>query len=96
MTWISQIRLYNEFGPIAVQKKGQSKIYLYSFKVSPIQSILLNGKETTIWKEKNRGTIHIRRRQIFTIVDPYPPTLDSFFTTIRLQIWPIFDPSPHP
>ena len=52
--WISQIRLYNEFGPIAVQKKGQSKIYLYSFKVSPIQSILLNGKETTIWKEKNR------------------------------------------
>ena len=74
------------------KKRGQSKIYLYSFKVSPIQSILLNGKETTIWKEKNRGTIHLRRRQIFTIVDPYPPTLDSKVINVRSDTFgnPIF------
>ena len=43
-----------------------------------------------------QGTIHLRRRQIFTIFDPYPPlaSVGSFFTTIRRQIWPIFDPSP--
>ena len=28
------------------------------------------------------------------IFDPYPPTVGSFFTTIRRQIWQIFDPSP--
>ena len=26
--------------------------------------------------------------------DPYPPTCLQFFTTIRRQIWQIFDPSP--
>ena len=41
-----------------------------------------------------KGTIHLRRRQIFTIFDPYPTTVGSFFTTSRRQIWPIFDPYP--
>ena len=40
------------------------------------------------------GTIPLRRRQNFTIFDPYPPTVGSFFTTIRQQIWQIFDPCP--
>ena len=39
------------------------------------------------------GTIHLRCQQIFTIVYPYSPPL-AFFTTIHLQIWPLFDPSP--
>ena len=39
------------------------------------------------------ATFHLRRRQIFTIFDPYPP-LSAFFTTFRQQIWQIFDPSP--
>ena len=38
------------------------------------------------------GTIHLRRRQIFTIFDPYPPPVGSFFTTIHRQLLPIFDP----
>ena len=33
------------------------------------------------------GTIHLRRRQIFMIFDPYR----RFFTTIHQQIWQIFD-----
>ena len=37
-----------------------------------------------------KGTIHLRRWQIFTILDPNPLL---FFTTIRWQIWQIFDPS---
>ena len=35
--------------------------------------------------------MYLRRWQIFTIFDPYSR---QFFTTIRRQIWPIFDPSP--
>ena len=39
-------------------------------------------------------TIHLRRRQIYTIYDPYRPPSAVIFTTIRRHIWPIFDPSP--
>ena len=39
------------------------------------------------------GTIHLRRRQIFTIFDPYP-LRRQFFTSIHRQIWQIFDPFP--
>ena len=46
-------------------------------------------------KEEGLGTIHLGRRQIFTILNP-TPSRRQFSTTIRLQIWPIFDPSPHP
>ena len=38
--------------------------------------------------------IHLRRRQIFMIFDPYPPPPAVFFTTIRQQILPIFDTFP--
>ena len=38
--------------------------------------------------------IQLGRRQIFTIFDPYPPPVGSFFTIIRWKIWPIFDSSP--
>ena len=34
----------------------------------------------------DKGTIHLRRQQIFTISDPYPPP-SAIFTTIRRQIW---------
>ena len=40
------------------------------------------------------GTIHLRRWQIFTLFDPYPPYGRQFFSTNRRQIWQIFDPSP--
>ena len=40
------------------------------------------------------GTIHLRRRQIFTLFWPLPPYHRQFFSTIRRQIWQIFDPSP--
>ena len=36
----------------------------------------------------------LRRRQIFTIFLPLPLYRRQFFTTIRRQIWQIFDPSP--
>ena len=39
------------------------------------------------------GTIDLRRRQIFTIFDPYPP-LSAVFTIIRWQFWPSFDTYP--
>ena len=39
------------------------------------------------------GTTHFRLWQNLKIVNPYPPTT-AIFTTICLQIWPIFDPSP--
>ena len=41
--------------------------------------------------ETRIGTIHLGRWQIFTILTPtlLPPVV--FFTTIRPQIWPIFD-----
>ena len=38
-------------------------------------------------------TIHLGRRQLFNIFDPYPP-LPADFITVRWQIWPIFDPFP--
>ena len=41
-----------------------------------------------------KGTIHLRRRQIFTNFRPLPPYRRQFLCTIRRQIWPIFDPSP--
>ena len=44
--------------------------------------------------KKTQGIIHLRRRQIFTIFDPYPPSRWQFFTTVFRQIWPIFDPFP--
>ena len=37
------------------------------------------------------GTIHLRRRQIFTSFDPYP-LRRQFFTTICRQIWQVLDP----
>ena len=41
------------------------------------------------------GTMHLRRRQIFTIFYPYPPPSALFLLLfIRRQIRPIFDPSP--
>ena len=40
------------------------------------------------------GTIHLRRRQLFTNFWPLPPYRRQFFTTIHRQIWQIFDPSP--
>ena len=40
------------------------------------------------------GTIRLRRRQIFHDFGPLPPYRRQFFTTIRRQIWQIFDPSP--
>ena len=40
------------------------------------------------------GTIHLRRRQNFTNFWPLPPYRRQFFSTIRWQIWQIFDPSP--
>jgi hypothetical protein len=40
------------------------------------------------------GTIHLRRRQFFTLFWPLPPYRRQFFSTIRRQIWQIFDPSP--
>ena len=40
------------------------------------------------------GTIHLRRRQFFHDFWPLPPYRRQFFTTIRRQIWQIFDPSP--
>ena len=40
------------------------------------------------------GTNHLRRRQIFQDFLPLPPYRRQFFTTIRRQIWQIFDPSP--
>ena len=40
------------------------------------------------------GTIHLRHRQIFHDFRPLPPFPCQFFTTIRHQIWQIFDPSP--
>ena len=39
------------------------------------------------------GTIHLRRRRIFTIFDPYPPPVGSFLLLICWQIRPNFDPS---
>ena len=39
-------------------------------------------------------TIHLRCRQIFHDFLPLPPYRRQFFTTIRRQIWQIFDPSP--
>ena len=48
-----------------------------------------------IYQKKNwLGTIHLRRRQIFHNFWPLPPYGRQFFTTIRRQIWQIFDPSP--
>ena len=38
------------------------------------------------------GTTHFKCWQNFTIFDPYPP-LTAVFSTIRWQVWPIFDPS---
>ena len=40
------------------------------------------------------GTIHLRRRQFFYNFRPLPPLRRQFFTTIRRQIWQIFNPSP--
>ena len=40
------------------------------------------------------GTIHLRRRQIFTHFRPLPPYRRQFLCTIRRQIWQIFYPSP--
>ena len=45
------------------------------------------------WVFDHFGTIHLRRRQIFKIFDPYP-LRRQIFTTICRQFWPIFDPSP--
>ena len=42
------------------------------------------------------GTVHLGRWQIFMTFDPYPPPVDSFFTSIHPQIWPILDPSTRP
>ena len=39
-------------------------------------------------------TIHLKYLQIFMIFDHHTPSHWQFFTTIRLQIWPIFDPFP--
>ena len=44
--------------------------------------------------KKSFGTIHLRRQQFFHDFLPLPLCHRNFFTTIRLQIWPIFDPSP--
>ena len=45
----------------------------------------------TLVYETRIGTIHLKRLQFFTIKTPtlLPPVV--FFTTIRPQIWPIFD-----
>ena len=40
------------------------------------------------------GTIHLRRLKIFHDFRPLTPYGRQFFTTIRRQIWQIFDPSP--
>ena len=52
---------------------------------------------TLIWHtifKIHLGTIHLRRQQIFHDFWPLPPYRRQFFTTIRRQIWQIFDPSP--
>ena len=43
---------------------------------------------------KPLGTIHLRRRQIFTVFWPLTPYCRQFFSTIPWKIWQIFDPSP--
>ena len=40
------------------------------------------------------GTLHLTRQQNFHDFWPLPPYRRQFFTTIRRQIWQIFDPSP--
>ena len=52
------------------------------------------GRRWYAQSSPNLGTIHLRRRQIFTLFWPLPPYHRQFFTTIRRQIWQIFDPSP--
>ena len=50
-------------------------------------------KPVSIWAipfSMELGTIHLRRRKIFTIFDPYPPSVVSFFTAIHWHFWPIF------
>ena len=42
------------------------------------------------------GTIHKRRRQFFPDFWHPPPPCRQFFSTIRRQFWPIFDPSSTP
>ena len=42
------------------------------FKVKTFQAEQLTHK--TFWTLNHLGTIHLRRRHIFTIFDPYPPT----------------------
>ena len=36
----------------------------------------------------------LQDRSTFDLVDPYPPYRQQYFTTIRRQIWQIFDPFP--
>ena len=75
--------------------------YFVNTYVYPSLKLRFSEKASKIWRNHppflTLGTVHLRRRQIFTIFYPYPPPVGRFFyyvLTIRRQIWPIFDPSP--
>ena len=69
----------------ALQDFGRYRIKSFFFKI-PFPLL--------IFQQITLGTIHLRRRQIFTNFWPLPPYRRQFFSTIRRQIWQIFDPSP--
>ena len=61
---------------------------IFRFNIT-LQRVPILGLEKTAL-----GTIHLRRWQFFTLFWPLPPYCRQFFSTIRRQIWQIFDPSP--
>jgi hypothetical protein len=70
--------------------------FLFKNLKTPPQANRLQSLTSTLKRQVNPsfGTIHVRRRQIFHDFWPPPPYRRQFFTTIRRQIWQIFDPSP--
>ena len=62
-----------KFGPAhSVILKGNGQV-LTSTANKKIEMDFFGAKES-----KLKGTIHLRRQQIFTIFDPYPPSVDNF------------------
>ena len=61
-------------GELLVVWKISGKYFSLKTQSTHYVEILLEG-EFSFSQSIHKGTIHLRRRQIFTIFDPYPPTI---------------------
>ena len=85
-------------GVSSIQPKESSNCFSFRLLLEGVEeecgAISHSFEDFSDYRVFRLETIHLRRRQIFTNFWPLPPYRRQFFSTIRRQIWQIFDPSP--